>query len=926
MKINNISSINIPKIDRSPKQFGNNQLKNDVFEKSKTLSFAGDNFFDALVDIFLDRTVNSLVDNVTEIVLEAIHETQLKAFMEVVSKRQVKAVLDQNKNIKMQDLVNLIYSQIGLNSDFIMSLLDETGMNNTFAFRNYLRIYNSSPDLKKIFDGQEVEALRLYSQLKTKDDFSKYPDLLLYMFNQNAAEKDEDRKVDLNEVTEFLHKIDLKNFEDFDEQFKHLSVYFNNFENISDKYEALTYLMLTHELKTGYINKILQDNPQGKSVTAEKIYFANSDIIDYLFEKNGGKSLEPLSAFIDIVSSEKIKKPALKQIAGYFNGFSSPEDKIDFYKFMQEYSLTLDDINALAKTSFVADGDVLSNMANKEMFVKEISSVNGIDASQACNLYKNFSDFLNVIYSEQETDTTRLKTFFNIAEMFGVKNSQEMLVLFNNVNGSRQKSVTSEEFREFIDLMGFCSSKNLLKDAKTKKINPVDILKAEKEKFISVKQEIEQFISSDDTGFFLGLTSKDIYIKYKDLIGKNTSSVKEVLENIIKLNIDNSSDYASKTEKLKSFEEFFDNRRELFEFIEKSNIKLDSSSEDEEYISICQKFLVELQNSSSKDSYKTRLNYIISSGFLPKSKNLLTDFLSKYTDDKQRKRIISLFAERKIPSVSAFEKLIKKYQDKDGQCENILLQLENLPENIDFAEYKRILALVQNQISQTNVPVRLKNKNINSLNIGELQKKDTLSNDEIVQILNSLTGADENSNFISSLRQSFVTSGKTYSKFEIAMEIVNKINNEDDSYNNIMLQLKLNRKDLGLNDTCADYLYIKAIAEALPEEFISFVNSNDWLKIDENSDKIPNLSLHARLRLLDRFALQHCKSITDLYTDETKEYVKDVLKSIYVLDPDSVYGNGQYKNIITLTHFNGDNIRTVFGQDGKMVTVIAVGR
>ena len=926
MKINRILPVEMPKIEGSPKQYGINTLKADVFEKSKTPSFKGDNFLDALIDIFVDKTVNSLVDNVTEIVLETIHEAQVKAFMDVVSTKQIKAVLDQNKNIKMQDLVNLVYSQIGLSSDFIMKLFDETGMNNTLAFRNYLRIYNSSPDIKKIFDGQEVEALRLYSQLKVKDDFSKYPELLLYMFNQNEAEKDEDKKVDLNEVTEFLHKIGLKNFKDFDEQFKHLSIYFNNFENISDKYDAVTYLMLTHEVKTGYIDKILQEKPQGKSATAEKIYFANPDVIDYLFEKNGGKSLEPLSGFIDTVSSDKIKKPALKQISGYFNEFSSPEHKIDFYKFMQEHSLTPDDINALAKTSFVSDGDILTNMANKDMFVKEISSLKAIDNSQAYNLYKNFSDFLNAIYSEQEADNTSLKTFFKTIDMFGVNNSQEMLVLYNNINGLRQKSVTSEEFREFIDLMDFCPSKNILKDAKTKKISPVDILRKEQEKFISVKQEIEQFISSDDMGYFIGLSPKEVYRKYKDLISKDTSSVREVLENIIKLNIENSSDYTSKTEKLKAFEGFFDNKRELFEFIEKSNIKLDASPEDDEYINNCQIFLSELKNSSCQDSYKTRLNCFINSEFLPKSKKSLSDFFSKYTDTKERQRIISLFADRRIPSIKEFEYFIKKYTDKDGKFGNILIQMENLPENINFAEYKRILALIQKQILQTNVPIKIKNKNIQSINIGELHKKDTLSNDDIVQILNVLTGVDKNSNFISSLRQSFVTSDKTYSKFEIALEIVNKIHQEDDSYNNIMSQLKLGRKDLGLGDTCADYLYIKAIAEALPEEFISFVNSDGWLKIDENSDKIANLSLHARLRLLDRFALQHCEDISDLYTDETKEYVSNVLKAIYVSNPDNVYGNGQYKNIITLTHFDGDNIRTVFGQDGKMVTVIAIGR
>lgn len=918
MKINRILPVEIPKIEGSPKQFGINTLKADVFEKSKTPSFGKSSYLDSLID--------DIIGDVTALVLESIDEEQLQLLIDALSDKKIQAQAAQFKNINMSEFISYIFSDIGSTSDFINNLLNETGMNNFYAFKNYLRVYNSAPDSRRIFSGQAIESLKIYSQLKIKDDFAKYGELLLYIYNLNLAQKDEEQKVDLNEITAFLNQIGLNKLKDFDERFACLKSDFNDYKNISDKYDAIVYLMMTYPEKIRYVNEILETNPQGKGVSAEKIYNAHTDIIDYLYEKNDGNSLEPLGEIIDQISSDKIKKPALKQISPYFNEFSSPEDKLDFYRFLNEFSLTPDDINALAKNPVVSDSSILSNIANKNAFVREISSQRGINESQALNAYKNYSDLLNAIYSKNDADNTRLRIFFNIADMFKAKNSQEMLVLYNNINGIKKKSVTSDEFKEFIDLMAFCSSDKILKDAKAKKVNPVDILSDEKQKFLAVKQEITDFILSDDIGFYLGLNPRAVYLKYRDSINKNPFSVSAVLENIIKLNIENSTEYAEKTAKLQELEGFFEDRKTLFEFVENANIKFDASSDDEEYINNCKQIFNILKSSSSKEEYQKRLSYIIESDFLPQSKNSLSEFFDMYKDKQELTQILSVIADKKVTSVSEFNDFIKKYQDEDGKYDNILSILASLGDDVDFKEFERILDLIQTEIKKTFVPVNVNNTNINSIDIPSLKGKNKLSEEEITEIINLLSGADANANFISKLSKSFIKTDKSYSRFDIANEIVNKITGEDDLYNNIIAKLKIDRQTMGLDEKSSDYIYMRAIAETMPAEFIDFINSKDWISISEDSEITPNLSLHARLRLLDRFALQHCESIEDLYSDTTKNYIKDILRAIYMSKDSILSCDEQQKRIITHTQLGTDNIKTVFAQNGKMITIIAKGR
>jgi hypothetical protein len=151
-------------------------------------------------------------------------------------------------------------------------------------------------------------------------------------------------------------------------------------------------------------------------------------------------------------------------------------------------------------------------------------------------------------------------------------------------------------------------------------------------------------------------------------------------------------------------------------------------------------------------------------------------------------------------------------------------------------------------------------------------------NDIIVllnRIYNSSTG-----NFLSTISASNKSnvSVEKITPYKIAREIANYIDKSPDSYKNIASLLEIDRESLKIDKNDSTHTYAQAIKENLPYKFINFVKSNDWIKYSSNDNEIPNLTLHAKLRLIDRFALNNAKNIDELYSDETKSKLKGILK------------------------------------------------
>lgn len=912
MKISNIGNAYF---FNSAKNYGINTVSNpfavnqeDVFEKKSNMSFKGLFFTDLFTDIYLN-----MCKNMFSVRNHYIKEMAISQLIETASDKRMQQWLLLNKNTKISNIIGQMYGNNSLlKTDFIVELFENAGISNSFALNRFLQTYSGNSETKKAFFGQEYEAVEVYGMLRNKEDMTRFPELLVYLHNYNESQDSENR-VDINGVIDFLKQIGLSNFKDFDKKFAHLSSEFNDFESISDKYEAIKYLQETYQSKIEFLSDITQNNAALRKAKPQKIYAEQNDIIDYLYEENGGKSLDPLPSMIENVSaSNKITSHTMKAMSSYFNGFATAEDKVNFYDLLRDADVSVQDLNVLTSRAVIADSDILNHIFNKDFFVKEISSVSGFDYNSAYSQYKNFKDVYNALYSADRVDSDEIKKITNITREFGLKNSFSMLELYNSFYGLKKKSITSDEFIQFLDSMVACPSKDILRQAKAEKKLPARILEQEREAFRSVEERIKKYILSDTTGYFIGKTPEEIYSEYKSSIGSGIE-IESILQNISEFNITGNDEYSGKTQRIAELEQYFSDRRIFLEFINSNNIKFDFSPEDEKNIDNCIKLFSLLKKTE-------HVEYYTESGFIAESKSLLEEFFESYPDPDTQQEILSVIAEKNIRSLSVLNNFIRKYSGKDAQSDNILKHLQTLPHDVDFDQYCKILMLIQKKLDELNIPLNINNDNILSIDIDYFKSKNKIPSSAVIYLLNSIYKTEEGEIFISKLSEGLISRKNSYSKFQIAKEFTDRVNKTDESYTNLMQKLGLDKKTLELEDNCSDYLYIKAVEQALPDEFVSFVNSNDWLEIDK--DKVPNLSLHARLRLIDRFALSKNNSIESLYSEETVNSLKAMIKAIYNDTPDSIRGSDRTKRIIIDTRYGNDIIETVFSRHGKMITIV----
>lgn len=890
----------------NPVSLNGDKPDGDVFEKSCVVSFKG-----GFLDDFIDSLVSDVVDKVFSITDYQIQEVQTGVIIDIFSEKRFRQWLTSNKSVKIKGIMDIAYGhQDVLNPDFLIRLFEDSGIKNAFALQHFIQIYSSNPDTKKIFSRQEIEAVKIYGMLQTKDDMRKYPELLLYLYNLNE-DSGEQSRIDINKFIDFLKRLGVSDLKDFDKKFAHLSPKFNNFEGISDRVDAIRYLQESYDAKIKFINQDLQNVPGARSNTSEKIYSAQPDIIDYLYEKNQGESLEPLSSIIsDVAGSEKVKPSVMKTVSGYFNDFALPKDKINFYLFLKDSDVSAQDLNALMGQSVISDNESIDNVFNKNMFVSEISEITGKNKDASYTVYKNFKDLFNSLNKKSSADIDGTRRILSLIQTFNLQNASSVLNLYNSIYNTHKKNITTEEFAEFIDIMAYCTSKDILKQAKSLKQIPARLLENERDKYLTVKDAIETFLLSDETEYFTGKTAQEVYFDYKTLINGSEDAA-SVLRNIAGFKIANPEEYSKKTAKIAELEQYFPDRKTFLNFINSVNIKFDFSPKDEECINNCLKLFAGSESPEQSD-------YFMYSDFIRRSKNLLGEFFKAYPDEDIQKKILSIIAEKKVPSLSEFNKFIKQYASQDGSYDNILKHFAALPDDVDYERYVNILSTLQKRLNELNVPVKINNDNIADIDIEFFKSRTKLSSAMLIRLLDSILKPENGAIFVSKLPEAFSCGENNYSKFYIAKEFTDRVGKTDESYINIMQKLKLDKKSLQLREDCSDYLYIKAVEQALPEEFVNFVNSNSWVSSD--SDKVPNLSLHARMRLIDRFAISNNNSIDELYTQETEKSLRNFLNTIYTNTPNSVIGENN--RIIVDTIYNDSVIEIVFTSGGRMVTIV----
>ena len=905
-----------------------NNLSSDVFQKSN-VSFGSNNSSDELFSSFFSRALSIILET-TDMVLGTLdkvlkhkkQESVLDLYFEVLSEKKLRQGLSVARNQKIEDFNNYILVDLTDDIDYFNKLFKDAGITKVFNLENFMRLYSSNPDIRKIYAGQSIEAVKIYGLLNSKNDFSRYPDLLLYLYNQEDDSENPNFSI-LNKYTEFLRQIGIDNSKEFDEKYSHLKSNFNNFYSISDKVDAIDYLYETYDRKIELLSEVLKNNPDCSHCKPENIYSKLNGIIDYLYEKNNGENLKGLEQYIDIaVKSDKFKLISLKSVAELFNNFENPEDKIDLYKLLSDCGIQINEFNALTGRSFISDNDVLANLLNYKSLSQYIAEVRQVDISIGKDIYKKFKDIINALYAANNEDTDKIKDLLNFIEKYDIRNSESFLNFYNRAKESKKKDISSSELIDFIDLFNYSTSKELFKEAKQKNISVCELLQKEKERFEQVKDAISDFVKSDNTGYFVGKTELDIYKEFKDIIPENGQNISEVLERIVSFNINTSEEYKQKTIEFNNFKPFFDSREALLHFIYENKIKFDNSEEEVKYRQNCLDIINIIFDKNNPDKSYDLIEKLTKSGFLHKSKPYLSQFISSFSSNNDGREILTLIADRQIDSFKTLDGFFKAYQGEDGNVDNIINWLQSLPQEIDFSKIKDSLSFIQRKINELNIPVCINNDNILNIDASLFSKGLNINPGFINDFIKQLEDIPKSGNFIHSLPRTFSKTQREYSRFRIAQEIVTRYGLTDESYKNLVQKLKIDRQSLMLDDDCSDYIYIKAVEKVLPQKFIDFVNSNDWVNYSGDNGKTPNVTMHAKLRTIDRFALANENPIDDLYSKQTQKMLQNLFETIYTSEPEFIKGTDKTKRIIADFTFNNKMIETVLSNSGEIITIV----
>lgn len=788
--------------------------------------------------------------------------------------------------------------------------LSDAGITNFIQLGNMLKTYINA-HAKQYYADSGVEFIRGYGLLDDKTDMIKYPDLILDLLIQNNDIKDDQILHDkINFYTSALSRIKVSSIEDFTRKFAHLGENFNDFETITDVEDCIEEVALTYDKKISFLENI-PDIESSRYKNASDFYLNAADIVDYIYEQNNGESLKGLEGIIRLIYNKDINEKGVEALSSHFNDYTRVSDQIDFFNFLKDCQIDPKDFSKLTRFAITPDFSPKDSLKNYTPIIKALSKNNKLTSEESRKIYTTFKDIINVIYKKDTKNTDYVEKFVKVVNGNKVNDSLGFLKLYNSAYQTNKKELTGGEIKDFLDLMIFAPNYSL-KEVKTEAgKNQIEVLEKEKEQFREVKKEIESFLDKNQSSYFALDSALDIYKKYKKELVDPAQPISCALEEITRLEAANSEEYQYKKNELAKFSEYISDKDELIKILRRNEITLEV--QDSEYRTTCLQLFELLKDPSMKEVLK----FVIRTDFIKNSKSSLADFVNSSYQEKNLQEILKFCQEKNIKSIGPVQDFLRKNDATSNSCANLIKHIRRMPDDLSFDENCELIKNLQLKIQKKNFPLKITDKNILNLNIQDFYSKVCTP-----QIISALSCNERDTNIISTLPETFVRKNAKTTKFKIAREILKKLYSSRESYMGISRMFRIYKDDQMLQ-SCSKRDQISIIKDKLPDEFVDFINSDDWIyRKDRN---FANLSLHAKLRLIDRFIFKGTNNPNYLYTEEAKNKLLGIQKEIYENMPKNIEMTKTQTRYKTYNNFNDEIIETVFTKKGEMVTIVPKG-
>lgn len=911
MKIlfNNIS--NIKNINQAPKiNFGAKMsMPNDSFEASKT----GED------EAFLKENFSNL-DLPFEI--EEMIKLDFGAFTYISALEKMYFELKLT-NINYEALEKAILNTLSdSTAQKLKKMLQKSGITDLKSGVKLAELFKKLEKSGKANYAEVFNFVELFGMLENKDDILNFYEIL------NEAHvpeifKDEDDKegLDLDLIIGFLKSLGFKNENEFCKKFSHLKDKFNGFCDPSDKFDLYKYVVLTYPEKVAALS-----GPQALFFFFDvddysKFYVKNASIIDYLYEDDKKNFKGRLNRILmHLLSKEQIHPTAQKVLAD--SGFidtKTTKGKVELFEFLRSERLTIEELNALTKTAHYFDTDLLDLVINREEIQQSISCNFDVSNDKAKAFYMTFPETLNALYGDEET-LYYIYPEINLllcANEFGLKSDKDFLNFYNSVNfaknskGKKQANprVRQKDISEFVNLLSFMDE-NLAQKYKKDKNYPLknELLK-KKAEFEKISAKIESEIDAQNTRY-LCRNSYEMFINYYDVL-KTTPDIKAFVAKVSSMIQKENLEKEEHDPNYPKLLDCFKDKELLQKFAIKNDIRFDGKSQN--YNAACLRILAALlENKDEKEACEIR-EQILKSDFIKNSKRNLIQFAQSF-DDEELKIILKIINNEKLTSVDEFFELLKPYFDEDNKIDNFLAKF--VQSELSFGEFLEKISQIEKAVAAYGINAKINNKNISNLDFAKL-KGNKINPAKIPSILEALLNFEGEGSFICGLNNTLTSAQNEYNFNRIIKEIsMSEFGRYGESYQGIMREFKLDRELIENSDSNSQLLpAAKTALKAQIRPLEEFINSDSWMI--EVMGKKPNICLHAKMRLIDRFILQENK---DLFANETKEELQNILKTIYFETPSRVETG--YNAIVLYYPYEDYEIKAVFAYDGEMLTVV----
>lgn len=811
--------------------------------------------------------------------------------------------------------------------------LKKAGVNDAKSAISLSKIFRRLLDENRLTEIDGFNFLEICGELKEPKEVVNFIEILNGMHMPSAIGQS---TMKMQDIVDSLKMLGFKHEKEFFKKFAHLKPKFNDFKESEDKVNLFRHVLINYYAIKDTIKRVIPLDANLNPNEIDIFYINNAQIIDYLYEtdeKNFPQRLNYIMRhLLDKTPITPTAKKVYEEIDSLTNENGSKKEEppankeeekakkeIGFYEFLQSYGLTISELNTLVNNTCYGDTRLVDLVINRDDAIDALCGLYDCSIEHAKHLYLSYAETFNSFIND-ETTSFFIRPELNLflaAEKFNLKNDKDFLKFYSDVNhltksnkGKKQTvHVRQKDISEFINLLSFLDDDLIARYKKDKNYPLKDELLRRKSEFAKVYKEIEAKIDAKNARYLFH-NSYDAFVEYYSVY-KASKHVDVFLDRIISIKEKEIIEQERRDETYPKILILFKDKKLFQEFLIKNGIKFDGKNR--RYNLACLRILKLLLDGKNEKEASEIRQKILNTDFIKNSQKKLVNFTETKTDE-ELKILLDIILEKNISSIAELKILFNPYFDKEKKIDKVLAHFAS--QNMSLDDYLEKLSQVQKSLNNNGINVRIDNSNISQLDLSQTNAN-RLNALYISIIAKSLLNPNEDGNFICGLNNGLVNAQKEHPLNKIIKELEkarNGVYNED--FGNLCekLGIDLNTIMLLYNDKPPAQKNATMHLKALLKPLSGIVNSQEYLP--SINGKKPNLSLHAKMRLFDRFIAQEN---IDIYSKKAFEEVNSVLKTIYTSNPTKIESNDDAFSV----YFKHEDyeIKAVFEKSGRMITI-----